>query len=156
MRMNPALQAFVGVFALAASATPIAAQQSDNEAISAADRTFYAALSSRDLRGMEAVWARKPYVSVVGPRSRTRTLGYEAVVKYWADAFASFSKMSAQPANTQIQTDGKLAWVVGNEVAELQPESGAPLKFETFVTHVFEKDGDRWLLVSHHAQMVPK
>jgi hypothetical protein len=40
MRMNPALQAFVGVFALAASATPIAAQQSDNEAISAADRAF--------------------------------------------------------------------------------------------------------------------
>ena len=36
-----------------------------------------------------------------------------------------------------------LTWVVGNETAELQPKNGEMLKFDTFVTHVFEKDGDR-------------
>jgi hypothetical protein len=80
MRTNPPLRLFIGIFALTAFATPVAAQQSDNQAISAADRAFYAALSSRDLKGMEAVWAHKPYVSLVGPRSKTRTLGYDAVV----------------------------------------------------------------------------
>ena len=56
-----------------------------------------------------------------------------------------------------VQSDGKLAWIVGNETAELQPASGGnPLKFETFVTQVFEKDGEKWLLVSHHANTVPK
>jgi len=24
------------------------------------------------------------------------------------------------------------------------------------VTNLFEKDGDHWLMISHHAQMIPK
>lgn len=157
MPTKTALHAFVGVLALFASTSPLVAQQSDNDAINAANQAFYTALSSRDLKGMEAAWAHKPYVANVGPRSKTRDVGYEAVIKYWTNAFDFFSKISAQPTNTQIHTDGKLAWLVGNEVAELQPKSGGePLKFETFVTHVFEKEGDRWLLVSHHAQVIPK
>src|SRR3954471_21575947 len=106
MSTNPALQAFVGILALMATVNPIEAQQSDNEAVNAANQAFYAALSSRELKGMEAVWARKPHVSLVGPRSKTRTVGYEAVVKYWVDAFGSFAMISAQPTNTQTQTDG--------------------------------------------------
>ena len=56
-----------------------------------------------------------------------------------------------------LHSDGKLAWIIGTESATLQPKSGGePLKFDTFVTNIFEKEGDRWLMISHHAQMIPK
>ncbi|MFB9264900.1 hypothetical protein ACFFWD_17315 [Bradyrhizobium erythrophlei] len=45
----------------------------------------------------------------------------------------------------------------GTESASLQPRAGGePLKFDTFVTNIFEKDQDRWLMISHHAQAIPK
>jgi ketosteroid isomerase-like protein len=136
-----------------------AQQASDIEAIKAANQAFYAALSARDLKAMEGVWANKPYVVNIGPKSKAIAVGYtDAVSKYWANAFDFFSQMSASTASVaQIQTDGKTAWVIGTETAMLQPKSGGdPLKFETFVTNIFEKDGNRWLMISHHAQAIPQ
>ena len=53
----------------------------------------------------------------------------------------------------QVYSDGKIGWVIGTEAADLQPKSGGePLKLETFATNIFEKEGDRWLMISHHAQ----
>lgn len=106
---------------------------------------------------MQAVWANKPYVSYIGPRNTTRDTGYDAVMKNVTGAFDRFSKIAVEPINMQIQSDGKLAWVIGTEKAELHPKAGGETaRFETFVTNVFEKDGDRWLMVLHHAQTVPK
>jgi ketosteroid isomerase-like protein len=136
-----------------------AQSSSEVDAIKAANQSFYQALSARDLKAMEAVWANKPYVINIGPRSKTIAVGYEnAVSKYWAGAFDFFSQMSASATSiTQVQTDGKIAWVVGTEHAELQPRSGGePLKIDNFVTNVFEMDGNRWLMISHHAQVIPK
>jgi ketosteroid isomerase-like protein len=134
------------------------AQDADIGAITAANQAFYAALSARDPKAMEAVWANKPYVTNIGPRSKTILVGYaDAVSKYWPATFEFFSQMSVSSTTAQIQADGKLAWVVGTENVVLQPKSGGdPLKFDTFVTNVFEKDGDRWLMISHHAQVIPK
>jgi uncharacterized protein (TIGR02246 family) len=147
----------VGFCGLLIVVTAANAQQADVEAIKAVDQAFYKALSGRDLEAMAAVWADKPYVINIGPRSKTMNVGSEATRKYWQGAFDFFSRIDVTKSNVHVQTDGKLAWVVGIENAVLQPKSGGDaLKFETFVTHVFEKDQDRWLLVSHHAQMIPK
>ncbi|MCY0854905.1 nuclear transport factor 2 family protein [Cupriavidus sp. D39] len=132
---------------------------SDIEAIKAANQAFYTALSARDVKAMVALWANKPYVVNIGPRSKTIAVGYaDAVSRYWPAAFDSFSEMAVSPASIdQIQTDGKLAWVIGTERAVLQPSGGGEaLKFDTFFTNIFEKDGKRWLLISHHAQVIPK
>ena len=48
----------------------------------------------------------------------------------------------------QVQTNGKVAWVVGTENAVGKNKAGEPFAFDTFVTNVFEKEGDRWLMVS--------
>jgi ketosteroid isomerase-like protein len=145
-----------GIIAALTALTPAHAGPQDVEAIMAADKAFYAALSARDLKGMTAVWAAKPYTVNIGPRSKTMNIGAEAVAKYWEGAFTFFSELNVTKSNAHVQTDGSLAWVTGNETATLQPRNGGnPLKFETFVTHVFEKQGDRWLLVLHHAQMIP-
>jgi ketosteroid isomerase-like protein len=131
--------------------------KSDTDAIRAADQAFYTALSGRDIQAMARVWADKPYVICIGPRSKVMNVGLDSVKKYWEWAFDFFSKMSVSKSDAQIQTDGKLAWVVGVEHAEFQLKSGGErVKFDTFSTHVLEKVDGRWLLVSHHAQMIPK
>ena len=153
------LAAWIFAFcALAVCSTAARADDADIAAVSAANQAFYAALSARDAKAMEAVWANKPYVTNIGPRSKALAIGFdEAVAKYWPTAFATFSRMVVVPSAPQIETDGKIAWVIGTETVALQPASGGdPLRFETFVTNVFEKDGARWLMISHHAQMVPK
>src|SRR4051794_35368825 len=147
----------LGACLLSAAPHPAGAAGTDDEAIMAADRAFYEAFSSRDIAAMKAVWADKPYAANIGPRSKEVTIGYASVLAYWSSTFETFSKIAVAPSNMHVQSDGKLAWIVGNETAELQPASGGnPVKFETLVTQVFEKDGERWLLVSHHANAVPK
>jgi len=134
------------------------AQSADFEAIKTANQAFYAALSARDLKAMEAVWANKPYVVNIGPRSKTVLVGYDAAVsKYWARSFDFFSQITASVASiAQVYSDGKIGYVIGTESAKLQPKSGGdPLTFDTFVTNIFEKNDAAWQMISHHGQMIP-
>jgi ketosteroid isomerase-like protein len=68
-----------------------------------------------------------------------------------------FAELKVSMTSTiQVQTNGKVAWVVGTENAVGKNKAGELFAFDTFVTNVFEKEGDRWLMVSHHAGIVPK
>jgi ketosteroid isomerase-like protein len=140
-------------------AIPARAQQStDIEAVKAANQVFYTTLSARDSKAMEGLWVNKPYVINIGPRSKTIAVGYaDAVTKWSASLPEVFSELKATMTSTaQVQTDGKVAWVIGTESASGKNKAGEPFAFDTFVTNIFEKDGTRWLMVSHHAQIVAK
>jgi ketosteroid isomerase-like protein len=131
--------------------------ESPEDLVRVADQAFYQALSGRDLAAMMTIWADKPYVVSIGPRSKGMDVGAEAVRKYWAGAFDYFSQISAAKTDARVRIDGNIAWVMGTETATLQPKNGSDvLKFNTFVTHIFEKDNAGWKLVVHHAQMIPK
>jgi ketosteroid isomerase-like protein len=134
------------------------AQTPDLDAVKAANQAFYKALSTKDLKAMEGLWANKPYVVNIGPRSKSIEVGYaDAVTKYWTAAFDTFSQISSSPSVAQVQSDGKIAWVIGTEKASLQLKSGGdPITFDAFVTNTFEKQAKRWLMTSHHAQPLPK
>ena len=45
----------------------------------------------------------------------------------------------------------------GRQTADVQgrTKEDKPLSFRVIQTDVFEKRGDRWLLVSHHASRIP-
>ena len=136
----------------------VAQQPADIDAVKAANAAFYTTLGSRDAKAMEGLWANKPYVINIGPVSKTITVGFEdAVAKYWTNAFTNvFSELNVTMTPIQVQTDGKMAWVVGTENAKLKTKAGEPREFTAFVTNVFEKEGNRWLMVSHQAGIVPK
>jgi ketosteroid isomerase-like protein len=132
---------------------------SDSDAIKAAHQSFYTALSAMDSKAMNALWANKPYVINIGPYSKTIAVGYEdAVVKFWPAALSRFSKVSASPTSiAQVQSNGNLAWVIGTEHADISLKSGGELlRIDNFVTNIFEKVGDHWLMITHHAQVIPK
>jgi len=146
-----------GLILAAVTLTPVRAQQpSDIDAIKAAHQAFYAALRARDLAAMERLWAAKPYIILIGPGSKTPSIGAAAVKAYWQGVFAAFANVSASSQILQGQADGKLAWIVATETTEARGKGGKPVTLHTFVTHIFEKEGDRWLLVSHQSQAVPK
>ena len=63
------------------------------------------------------------------------------------------SRISVNSPETHVQSDGKLAWAVGNETADLQPEAGGDSS--KIVTFEREEDG-RWVLVSHRAPATAK
>jgi ketosteroid isomerase-like protein len=144
-----------GILLFAAALSPLRGQQpSDINAIKAAHQAFYAALTARDLAAMERLWANKPYIVLIAPSSKAPVFGTAAVKNYWQTAFAAFSNVRASSDIVQGQTDGKLAWIVATEAVEFRTKAGKPIALKTFVTHIFEKEGERWLLVSHQSQLV--
>jgi SnoaL-like domain len=56
-----------------------AEQNSDIEAVTAANLAFDTALSARDINAMERVWAAEPYVIAVHPSSKVLIVGWDAV-----------------------------------------------------------------------------
>ena len=105
---------------------------------------------------MDKVWAHTPYVTYVGPRSKSITVGWDAQKKYWEDTNKVFSARKVSLAQQHIHTVGNLAWEIGQETGELKMKDGTAMKADYLVTNVYEKQSDgRWLIVHHHVQPKP-
>jgi ketosteroid isomerase-like protein len=56
-----------------------------------------------------------------------------------------------------MHIDGKVAWEANIETGALQFKTGESIKSDYLATNVFEKQPDgQWLMVSHHANPIPK
>ena len=131
--------------------------EADMEGVKAASKAFYAALSVIDNgEAMEKVWAHTPYVTFVGPRSKSITVGWEAQKKYWAEANKFFSQRNVTLSDQQIHVNGNLAWEMGQETGDVKMKDGGTRKVDLIVTNVYEKLNGRWLIVSHHVQPKPQ
>jgi ketosteroid isomerase-like protein len=131
-----------------------ARQTSDVERVNAASQVFIAAISARDIRAMDKLWAHESYATFIGPLSTTVVVGWEGVRKAWQMRFSQFDRVTISVADSHVRTNGKIAWSVGVEKVQLLRKDGGTLSFDAFVTNVFEKRDSRWLLVSHHATPV--
>ncbi len=131
-----------------------ALQTSDIERVKAASQVFIAAISTRDIRAMEKVWAHEPYATFIGPLSTTVVVGWDGVKKAWEMRFSQFDRVTISLAESHVHSNGKVAWAVGIEKVQLLRKNGDTLDFDAFVTNVFENQDGRWLLVSHQATPV--
>ncbi len=68
-------------------------------------------------------------------------VGYaDAVANYWPATFERFSELSASATSiAQIQTDGKLAWIVGTESVVGKRKNGEPLKYSSLFTDILRR-----------------
>jgi ketosteroid isomerase-like protein len=129
----------------------------DNEAVKAASKAFYSALSVLDDGSvMEKVWARTPYVTYVGPQSTSIIVGWDAQKQYWNDFNKRFSKRSVSLVDDRIHVNGNLAWEIGVETGQAQMKDGTTRTVDWIVTNVYEKLGGQWFMVSHHVQPRPQ
>jgi ketosteroid isomerase-like protein len=126
-------------------------QTSDVERVNAASQVFISAISTRDIGAMDKVWAHESYATFVGPLSTTVVVGWDGVRQAWEMRFSQFDRVTISLAESHVHTNGKVAWAVGIEKVQLLRKNGDTLAFDAFVTNVFEKQDDRWLLVSHQA-----
>jgi ketosteroid isomerase-like protein len=133
------------------------AQQIDDvDQIESLSRAFIATISSRDIQAMDKIWADKPYATFIGPLSTTIVVGWEGVQKAWEMRFSQFDRVTISAPELHIHTNGNVAWAVGIEKVQLLRKNGETLSFDAFVTNVFEKEGGRWLMVSHQATPIFK
>ena len=131
----------------------VAQQAADTEGVKAASKAFYTALAALDNgAAMEKVWAHTPYVTYVGPRSKTILVGWDAQKKYWGDTDKLFASRNVTLSDQHIHVNGNLAWEMGQESGDPKMKDGADAKADYIVTNVYEKLDGRWLIASHHAQ----
>lgn len=139
------------------SGNAIAQQTADLEGVKAASRAFYAALAViDDGEAMESVWAHTPYVTYVGPRSRSITVGWDAQKKHWVEVNKRTSQRNVTLSDQQIHVNGNLAWEMGQESGTVKFTDGREGTVDYLVTNVYERIDGRWLTVSHHVQPKPK
>jgi 2-haloacid dehalogenase len=149
---------FVGVALLAGDGIGYAQQRSDSDNVNAAVNAFHAALSNLDIGKMQTVWAQEPYVVLINPRDKAPAVGWDAVKKDWQDGvFGFWAELKLTPKQApQIHINQGVASTTGVVGVEGKNKSGQALSFTIIETQVYEKRGDRWLMISHHASRVPE
>ena len=114
------------------------------DAVLAAQSAFYAAFNGRDLKGMEALWARHTPVSCVHPGWNLLS-GREAVLESWQAILQNPSQPRVVDAAERTQVLGEVALVVGRELV-----AGSPIA----ATNVFVREEGAWKILHHHASAV--
>ena len=149
---------FLGVALLAGDRFGYAQPRSDTDAVKAAVDAFHAALANLDIGKMQNVWAHGPYVVLINPRDKAPAVGWDAVKKDWQDGvFGFWAELKLSPKQApQIHINQGMAQTTGVVGVEGKNKSGQALSFTIIETQVYEKRGDRWLMVSHHASRVPE
>ena len=153
---NIIIRAVIGLLFLAAIGPARAQATTDLERIQATSRSFVAAVAARDINAIDKVWAHESYASFIGPLSTTVVVGWDGVRKAWQMRFGQFDRVTISMDDPHIRTNGKAAWAVGMEKIELLRKDGKTIRFDTFVTNVFENKDGQWLIVSHQATPVFK
>jgi ketosteroid isomerase-like protein len=133
-----------------------AQQKPDLEAVAAANLAFDTAISSRDIKAMEKVWAGEPYVIAVHPASKALIIGWDAVRQSWEGTFDRFAEISVSMKEPQIHLAQNMGWVVGIESVQGKSKNGDAVSFTAFTTNVYEKRDGRWLMVLHTTSRVPQ
>jgi ketosteroid isomerase-like protein len=129
----------------------------DMEGVKAASKAFYAALAALDGGAtMGKAWANTSYITYVGPRSKSITMGWDAQKKMWGDTDKLFSERKVELSDAHIHANGNLAWETGTETGQVKMKDGATPKTDYIATNVYEKIDGRWLMVSHHVQPKPQ
>jgi ketosteroid isomerase-like protein len=69
------------------------AQQSDIDNVKAAVAAYHAAIGSLDMSKMDPLWAHDAYVTVINPRNKGISVGWDAVEKNWESTLNSWSEL---------------------------------------------------------------
>jgi ketosteroid isomerase-like protein len=126
---------------------------SDREAeLTAANARFYRVFEDLDLAAMEAVWAHEAHATCVHP-GWPLLRGWSAIRQSWATIFANTEEMRFTIADVHVVASGPLGVVTCTENI-LSGGGGRISVTSVLATNIFERMGDEWRLVLHHASHV--
>lgn len=144
---------FLASFGAIFAAPALADDQSD---VRAANDAFEQAFSRRDLAGIEAAWAHDGSVTTLHPISKAVVVGWSDVRQSWEATLQRWSEVSATMDGAQIGTANSVGWVVGIERVRGRRPNGEQAEVVALTTNIFEKRGDRWVMVHHHGSRLPQ
>jgi ketosteroid isomerase-like protein len=121
---------------------------SDDRAILAANRDFYAAFESLDMDKMAEVWLQGSSITCIHP-GWARLTGWGPVMKSWEDIFASTFRVEITITGEHVCSSGDLAWVTCTEHLETHGYDGVS-HGAVEATNVFERREGKWYVVHHH------
>ena len=122
------------------------------DTITQANAGFYRAFEALDLHAMDEVWAHGEHVKCVHPGWPLLT-GWDAVRASWETIFANTQEMRFTLTDVRVMETHELAWVTCTEYI-LSETDGRVGVTSILATNVFERDGDAWRMVHHHASHV--
>jgi ketosteroid isomerase-like protein len=123
----------------------------DRAAIAEANRNFYRAMRAQDMRLMEHVWLRADWVGCVHPGGAL-IVGWRAVRESWLYIMAR-GAVNVLPTQVTIHVERDLAWVTCIENITV-PAEKLWRNTLTQATNLFQRSGDEWRMIHHHASPV--
>lgn len=128
-------------------------QQPSEQALLAANRTFYAAFESLDISQMEAIWVRDDTAQCVHPGWEL-LLGWEEVRESWVRIFSNAKRVKISLSSIWIRVEGNVGWVSCTEhITTAFAEGFDDARVQA--TNLFVQREGQWRLVSHHASPLP-
>lgn len=135
----------------------VAQTAADIEAVKAANQSYYAALSARDIRAMEKVWSQSPDdVNVAPPVRPAAHVGWTEVRKTYETFWSTLDELTVSMQSPTVKVEGNVGWVYGVEQAKRRTKDGQVSGGPNFGTSIFVKRNGRWLMVFHQAALMPQ
>ena len=122
------------------------------EQVAEANARFYRAFETLDPPVMETVWAHGEHVRCVHP-GWPLLVGWAMVRASWETIFTHTGEIRFTLADVRPSSHGDLAWVTCTEHILTEHEDRIAVT-AVLATNLFERDGDRWRMVHHHASHI--
>lgn len=124
----------------------------DLREVEEANARFYRAFESLDIAEMEAMWARGEHVKCIHP-GWTLLVGWDAVRASWEAIFKNTGEIRFSLSDVSVRVGENLAVVTCTENI-LSQVGGNISVTSVLATNLFERIGERWLMLHHHASHV--
>jgi hypothetical protein len=118
------------------------------------NENFYQAFNRGDLDLMQSVWANKKEVVCIHPGWEV-IRGFDVVIKSWENIFVGSENLEIKLSDIKVTGEDGMVWVGCQENLFAMSTSGVQVS-KVHATNLFEKIGDNWKMVLHHASSVPQ
>lgn len=132
----------------------LADEAADLDAVQQANATFLEIVGERDIEAMADLWRRTDYVRAIHP-FRPIDKGWDEVRDGFQALFRIFPELSSAMPEPDVRVVGDVAWVSGLEEFKGVLQSGDVVSATLRTGRIFERDGERWLLVHHQVSPPP-
>lgn len=126
--------------------------QTDQEIISS-NQSFYNAFNKQDLGRMKAVWYNDECARCIHPGWPVLK-GYGEIIQSWEDIFNHTQHMEIQLSGVEVVMHDDIAWVSCQENLFSIKTTGVQSS-KVHATNLFQRVGDDWKMILHHAAAVP-
>jgi ketosteroid isomerase-like protein len=117
-----------------------------------ANARFYRVFETLDIGEMDAMWSHTERVTCVHP-GWPLLVGWDAVRASWETIFNNTAEMSFTVSSVRAIRAGEVGWVTCTENI-LSEVHGRVSVTSVLATNIYERDGEHWMLVHHHASHV--